>query len=305
MIEMIIESGEGLTGNTPLVELNRLVPDKLPDFLLKLEYFNPGGSVKDRPAENMIIAAEEGGELPAGGGGLIIEATSGNTGIGLARTAAIRGHDCLLVMPAGASRERRLIMQAFGAELELTPAGEGMKGAYERCQEIAAGNPRAYWPDQFSNPANPESHQHSTGPEIMEDTGGDFQALIAAAGTGGTITGTGRYLRTKKPDLDIYTYESENSPVLSGGEPGEHNIPGTGPGFVPEILQDAIYDEIVLVDESEVYDIQRQLALQEGLLLGPSSAGGVLTGLMVAERYSPSDRLVIVAADSGERYLSD
>lgn len=302
---MIISNPEDLVGNTPIYKLGNLVPDNFPDFLVKLEYYNPGGSVKDRPAKNMILTAEENGFLPPGGGGLIIEATSGNTGIGLARSAAVRGHDCLLVLPESASKERRELMRAFGAKLELTPGDRGMRGAYERCQELAEEYPHSFRPDQFSNEANPDSHRRTTGPEIMEATSGDFQALVASAGTGGTITGTGEYIEERKPDVDIYTFESENSPVLSGGEPGCHNIPGTGPGFVPEVLNQDIYDEILLVDESEVYDIKRQLALQEGLLLGPSSAAAVLTAIQVASRYDENERIVIIAPDSGERYLSE
>ncbi len=301
---MIISNPGNLAGNTPIYRLNNLVPGGFPDILVKLEYFNPGGSVKDRPARNMIIAAEKNGNLPSEGGGLIIEATSGNTGIGLARSAAVRGHDCLLVLPESASQERRKLMQAFGAELVLTPGEKGMKGAYERCQKLAEEYPHGYRPDQFSNPANPESHRRTTGPEIMKATGGNFQALVSSAGTGGTITGTGEYVRENISDVDIYTFESENSPVLSGGEPGDHNIPGTGPGFVPEILNQEIYDEILLVDESNVYDIKRQLAWQEGLLLGPSSAAGILTALQIADRYKKRDKIIVIAPDSGERYLS-
>ncbi len=296
-------------GNTPLLKLNNLIPASLPNFLVKLEYFNPGGSVKDRPAQNMIAAAEEEGKLPAGGGGMIIEATSGNTGIGLARTAARRGHDCLLVVPESASMEKRRLMQAFGTTLELTPAGDGMQGAHHRCRELSDKYPESFRPDQFSNPNNPGAHYRTTGPEIKRATGGNIKALIAAAGTGGTITGTGRYLKEKLNSVDIYSFESENSPVLNGGEPGCHNIPGTGPGFVPEIISRDIIDEIFLVDENEVYDIQQQLARQEGLLLGPSSAGGILTGLIAAEKYpdtySSRDNFVLIAADSGERYLSE
>ncbi len=302
---MIISNAGELVGNTPLYKLKNLIPADFPDFLVKLEYFNPGGSVKDRPARNMILKAEKNGNLPPEGGGLIIEATSGNTGIGLARTAAVRGHECLLVLPESASEERKKLMRAFGAKLELTPADEGMKGAYERCQKLAEEYPNSFRPDQFSNPANPDSHRRTTGQEIMKATGGDFQALVASTGTGGTITGTGEYIRNHKPDVDIYTFESENSPVLSRGESGCHNIPGTGPGFVPEILHQEIYDEIFLVDETEVYDIKKQLALQEGLLLGPSSAAGVVTALHIASRFNKDDKIVIIAPDSGERYLSE
>lgn len=302
---MIITNPNKLIGNTPLYKLKKLIPAYLPDFLIKLEYFNPGGSVKDRPAENMILTAENNGDLPKGGGGLIIEATSGNTGVGLARATAVRGHECLLVLPESASEEKRKLMQAFGAKLELTPVAKGMRGAYQRSQALAEENPKCFRPDQFTNPANPESHRQSTGKEIITATRGNFQALVASTGTGGTITGTGEYLRKIKPDIDIFTFESENSPFLSQGKSGCHNIPGTGPGFVPDILNQDIYDEIILVNEAEVYDVKKQLALQEGLLLGPSSAAGIVTALQIANRYKEKDRIVIIAPDGGERYFSE
>jgi len=301
---MIINSGEDLIGNTPIVKLNNLIPAELPDFYLKLEYLNPAGSIKDRPAYEMLKAAERSGQLPAGGGGLILEASSGNTGIGLARAAAILGHKAIIVLPEKASQERRQLMAAYGAELIISPGDQGMKGAYELCQELEEEYPDAFRPDQFGNPANPESHRKTTGPEILEAFGQDLDLLITSCGTGGTLTGTGSYLKDKIPGLKVFTYESVCAPVLSEGKQGNHNIPGTGPGFVPDILDKSIYDRILLLDEDDVYNIQHQLAVQDGLFLGPSSAAGVIAGLTVAEEFPADASFLIIAPDGGERYLS-
>ena len=301
---MIIHSGEDLIGNTPIVKLNNLVPAELPDFYLKLEYLNPAGSIKDRPAFEMLKSAEQSGQLPAGGGGLILEASSGNTGIGLARAAAILGHKTIIVLPEKASQERRQLMAAFGAELIISPGDQGMKGAYELCKELEEEYPDAFRPDQFGNQANPEAHRKTTGPEILEAFGQDLDLLITSCGTGGTLTGTGSYLKDKIPGLKVFTYESVCAPVLSEGKQGNHNIPGTGPGFVPDILDKSIYDRILLLDEDDVYNIQHQLAVQDGLFLGPSSAAGVVAGLTVAEEFPADASFLIIAPDGGERYLS-
>ena len=301
---MIINSGEELIGNTPVIKLNKLVPAELPDFYLKLEYLNPAGSIKDRPAYEMLKAAERSGQLPADGGGLILEASSGNTGIGLARAAAILGHKAIIILPEKASQERRQLMAAYGAELIISPGDEGMKGAYELCQELEEEYPDAFRPDQFGNPANPEAHRKTTGPEILADFGQELDLLITSCGTGGTLTGTGSYLKEKIPGLKVFTYESICAPVLSEGKQGNHNIPGTGPGFVPDILDQYIYDRILLLDEDDVYNIQHQLAVQDGLFLGPSSAAGVVAGLTVAEEFPADASFLIIAPDGGERYLS-
>lgn len=302
---MIINSGEGLIGQTPTIKLNKLIPADLPGFYLKLEYLNPAGSIKDRPAFEMIKAAERSGQLPAGGVGLILEASSGNTGIGLARAAAILGHKAIIVLPEKASQERRQLMSAYGAELIISPGDQGMKGAYDLCQELEKDYPDAFRPDQFSNPANPEAHRKTTGPEILADFGQDLDLLITSCGTGGTLTGTGSYLKEKMPHLKLFTYESICAPVLSEGKQGNHNIPGTGPGFIPDILNQDLYDRILLLDEDDVYNIQHQLAVQEGLFLGPSSAAGVVAGLIVAEEFPADAKFLIIAPDGGERYLSD
>lgn len=302
---MIINSGEGLIGQTPTIKLNKLIPADLPGFYLKLEYLNPAGSIKDRPAFEMIKGAERSGQLPAGGGGLILEASSGNTGIGLARAAAILGHKAIIVLPEKASQERRQLMSAYGAELIISPGDQGMKGAYDLCQELEKDYPDAFRPDQFSNPANPEAHRKTTGPEILADFGQDLDLLITSCGTGGTLTGTGSYLKEKMPHLKLFTYESICAPVLSEGKQGNHNIPGTGPGFIPDILNQDLYDRILLLDEDDVYNIQHQLAVQEGLFLGPSSAAGVVAGLIVAEEFPADAKFLIIAPDGGERYLSD
>ncbi|MGM0415013.1 MAG: PLP-dependent cysteine synthase family protein [Bacillota bacterium] len=302
---MIINSGEGLIGQTPVIKLNKLIPAELPDFYLKLEYLNPAGSIKDRPAYEMLKAAERAGQLPAGGGGLVLEASSGNTGIGLARAAAILGHRAIIVLPGKASKERRQLMAAFGAEVIISPAEQGMKGAYELCQDLQKDYPDAFRPDQFSNQANPEAHRKTTGPEIFASFGQDLDLLITSCGTGGTLTGTGSYLKERIPALKLFTYESISAPFLSQGKEGSHNIPGTGPGFVPDILNQDLYDKILLLDEDDVYAIQQQLAVQEGLFLGPSSAAGVVTGLTVAEEFPADAKFLIIAPDGGERYLSD
>lgn len=301
---MIIKKGEDLLGNTPVIQLNKIIPAGGPRMFLKLEQFNPAGSIKDRPALEMLKQAEKDGNLPRGGGGIILEATSGNTGIGLARAAVLLGHRCIIVLPEDASQERRQLMTAYGAELILSPAAGGMKGAYDLCLELQDKYPDAYRPDQFANPANPASHEKTTGPEILAAFQQKLDVLIVSCGTGGTITGTGKFLKSRIPGLEIITYESSCSPVLSGGEPGSHNIPGTGPGFIPEILDRKIYDRIVLLKDEEVYDLQEQLSKKEGLFLGPSSAAGVLTGLKIAGDYQAGNNFLIIAPDGGERYLS-
>ncbi|MGM0419938.1 MAG: PLP-dependent cysteine synthase family protein [Bacillota bacterium] len=304
---MIIRDGRELIGRTPHLKLNNLIPADLPNFYVKLEYLNPAGSIKDRPALEMLQQAEANGDLPAGGGGLVLEASSGNTGIGLARAASILKHRAIIVLPEKASMERRKLIQAYGAEVIISPGTEGMKGAYELCQELQAKYPEAFRPDQFGNPANPQAHQKTTGPEIYQDFGDDLDVLVVAAGTGGTLSGTGSYLKARLENLEVITFESECAPLLSKGKNGSHNIPGTGPGFVPDILKKDIFDRIILLDEDEVYDMQMSLAHKEGLFLGPSSAAGVLTALIAAnlKEYSAEANFLIIAPDGGERYLSE
>ncbi|GAB1640820.1 cysteine synthase A [Krasilnikovia sp. MM14-A1259] len=299
---MIFRDATELIGRTPLVQLSRFDPDLPVRLLAKLESHNPGGSVKDRIAVAMIDAAERSGELIPGTA--IVEATSGNTGIGLAVVAAARGYALTLTMPESMSAERRALLTAYGARLVLTPAAEGMSGAVRRAWQIA-DEQRAFLPRQFDNPANPDAHRHTTAREIWDDTGGDVDVLVAGVGTGGTITGVGQVLKEKNPDLHVVAVEPAESPVLSGGAPGPHGIQGIGAGFVPEVLDPTVYDEVVLVDVGHARAAARRLARTEGLLAGVSGGAALHAATTVARRAVHEGRtVVVVLPDGGERYLS-
>ncbi|MCL1873898.1 MAG: cysteine synthase A [Clostridiales bacterium] len=294
-----------LIGNTPLFELvNYQRQQNLPVRLLaKLEYLNPAGSVKDRIAKAMIEEAENRGLLEPGS--LIVEPTSGNTGIGLAAVAASRGYRLILTMPETMSRERRQLLKAYGAELILTEGSFGMAGAVAKAGEIAADNPGCFRPDQFTNPANPAAHRAATGPEIWQDSEGEVDILIAGVGTGGTITGAGEYLKQQKPLLKVVAVEPEASPLLSLGKPGSHQIQGIGAGFIPKVLNTAIYDEIIRVSDEDAFGACRLLREREGLLPGISSGAALWAATRLAQRAENAGKtLVMIMPDGGERYLS-
>lgn len=291
----------GLIGASPLVRLGRLSPTNGAMVWAKCEFMNPGGSVKDRPALQMILQAERDGKLPPQS--VIVEATSGNTGISLAMIAAIRGHRCILVMPEDMSMERRYILQAYGAEIELTPAQKGMAGAVERARQIAEDTPKSFTPSQFSNPSNPQSHYEATAAEIWEQLGGQIAAFVAGVGTGGTLTGAGSFFRERsQTGVKIVAVEPQSSAVLSGGRPGLHGIQGLGAGFVPPVLRRDLIDEIIQISDVSAERQARQLAQREGLLVGPSSGANVAAALMVADKL-PGGNVVTILCDSGERYL--
>ncbi|WP_373370217.1 cysteine synthase A [Bacillus pumilus] len=294
-----------LIGDTPLVQLQRLQPDNAAAVYLKLESFNPSGSVKDRAAYNMIVEAEKQGKLTKGA--TIIEPTSGNTGIGLAMNAAARGYQAILVMPDTMTKERINILKAYGAQVILTPGEEKMPGCIRKAEELAAQIPHSFIPMQFDNRANPDAHRGTTAVEIMDavkQIGKPLGAFVATAGTGGTITGTGEELKKAFPQLTIRVAEPKGSPVLSGGTPGKHKLVGTSPGFIPQILNEHVYDEIVQVSDEDAYTITRQLARLEGILVGPSSGAACYAAIETAKQL-PVDQIVIcMTADTGERYLS-
>jgi len=291
-----------LIGNTPLVKLNRLNTTRA-TVALKLEYFNPAHSVKDRIAAAMIDAAEKAGKIKPDT--IILEPTSGNTGIGLAMVCAARGYKSAFVMPETMSRERKLMLKAFGAELILTPGPEGMPGAIKKATELAAADPRYFIPQQFDNPANPEIHRKTTAEEVWRDTDGKVDFFVAGIGTGGTITGVGEVLKAKKPGVKIVAVEPDASPVLSGGARGPHPIQGIGAGFVPSILNTQVYDEIVRVKNDDALATARRLATEEGLMVGISSGAAVWSALEVAKRPENAGKLIVVVIPSfGERYLS-
>jgi cysteine synthase A len=299
---MIVRGALGLIGRTPLVELARYGADLPARLLGKMEAANPGGSVKDRIALAMIETAEDTGELSPGGS--IVEATSGNTGIGLALVAAAKGYRLTLTMPESMSLERRALLAAYGARLVLTPAADGMAGAVARAREIADSE-RAFLPAQFDNPANPEVHRRTTAAEIWEDTGGRVDVFVAGVGTGGTITGVGHVLREKRPSVRVVAVEPVESPVLSGGPKGPHGIQGIGAGFVPEVLDTGVYDEIQRVDVAQARAAARRLARAEGLLVGVSSGAALHAATVVAARPEHAGAtVVVVLPDTGERYLS-
>lgn len=299
----IVEDITGLVGNTPLVRLNRITAGLSADVLAKLECFNPGGSVKDRVGLAMIRAAERDGLLSDGA--VIIEPTSGNTGIALALVAAAKGYRLVLTMPETMSIERRKLLAAYGAEIVLTPGAEGMKGAIRRAEELAAQTPHSFVPQQFKNPANPETHRRTTAEEIWNDTDGKVDILVSGVGTGGTITGISEVLKQRRPEIRTIAVEPADSPVLSGGGPGPHKIQGIGAGFVPDVLNREIIDEIVRVTTDQAFAAARRLAREEGILAGISSGAAAHAALAAAAR--PENRgktVVVVLPDTGERYLS-
>lgn len=301
----IYKSADELVGKTPLVELTNIEKElSLKGRLLaKLEYLNPAGSVKDRVAVQMINDAEEAGLLKKGS--VIIEPTSGNTGIGLAMVAASRGYRLIIVMPDTMSAERRKLIAAYGAELVLTDGNLGMTGAIEKAEELKKEIPGSFVAGQFVNPSNPKAHFLTTGPEIYEDTDGEVDVFVAGVGTGGTITGTGEYLKSKKPDVKIVAVEPKISPVLSEGKSGKHGLQGIGAGFVPEVLNTDVFDEVVCVTEEEAYDSARLLAKREGLLVGISSGAALHAAIEKAKSpESEGKTIVVLLPDTGDRYLS-
>lgn len=292
-----------LVGNTPLVKINRLAQGLPGEVVAKLEYFNPSHSVKDRIGVAMIDTGEQAGLITPET--ILVEPTSGNTGIALAFAAAARGYKLVLVMPDTASRERRLLLKAYGAELVLTPGSEGMAGAIRKAEEIASSDPRYYMPQQFKNPANPEIHRKTTAEEIWRDTDGQVAILVAGVGTGGTITGIGEMLKTHNPAVKVVAVEPENSAVLSGGQKGPHLIQGIGAGFIPEVLNTGIYDEVIRVTNEDAMKTARLMATQEGLLVGISSGAAIWSALQVAARPQSAGKLIVAIIPSfGERYLS-
>ena len=292
---------EGI-GKTPLVRLNRLSEDGGATIFGKVEFANPGGSVKDRICLNMIDEAERTGTLQPGG--TIVEPTSGNTGIGLALIAAVRGYKLILVMPESMSLERASLLSSYGAQLILTPAWEGMQGSIREAQSIIAQNPEYFMPDQFSNPANPAMHRATTAIEIWDAMEGNIDAFVAAVGTGGTITGCGEVLKERAPATKIVAVEPSGSPVLSGGAPGPHKIQGIGAGFVPKVLNRSIIDDIIRVTDDQAYQTTKLLAKKEGLLVGISAGANVFAAQQVAKDLKPDQNVVTVLCDTGERYLS-
>ncbi|WP_064092696.1 cysteine synthase A [Rossellomorea aquimaris] len=301
----VVQNIAELIGDTPLVKLNRLNPADGADVYVKLEFYNPSKSVKDRAAFQMILEAEKEGHLKEGS--TIIEPTSGNTGIGLAMNAAARGYRAILVMPDTMTQERINLLKAYGAEVVLTPGDEKMPGAIAKAKELTKEIPNSFMPMQFENDANPNAHRKTTALEIVEamkQIGKPLSAFVATAGTGGTITGTGEVLKEHYPDLQVHVVEPAGSPVLSGGKPGKHKLVGTSPGFVPDILNTAVYDEIHKIEDEQAYDITRRMAREEGILVGPSSGAACYAAIEVAKRLSPDDVVVCIACDTGERYLS-
>ena len=304
-MSQIYTSADQLIGKTPLLELTHLEKGfgLKARLLAKLEYFNPAGSVKDRAAKAMLDDAEASGRLKPGS--VIIEPTSGNTGIGLAAVAAARGYRIIIVMPDTMSVERRQLMKAYGAELVLSDGTTGMSGAIAKADELAAQIPDSFIPGQFVNPANAKAHYESTGPEIFEDTDGEVDIFVAGVGTGGTITGVGEYLKSKKPDVKIVAVEPASSPVLSNGTAGAHKIQGIGAGFVPELLNTAVYDEVIPVQNEDAFAIGRLIGQQEGVLVGISSGAAVSAAIELAKRPENEGKtIVVLLPDTGDRYLS-
>ncbi len=301
----IVPSLEGLIGNTPLMELNRLAGSLglKARLLAKLESFNPAGSAKDRVALAMLEQAEQSGRLKPDT--VILEPTSGNTGIGLAAVASARGYRTVIVMPDTMSQERRLLVKAYGAELVLTDGAKGMQGAIDKAEELAASLPDAMIAGQFVNPANPAAHEATTGPEIYRDTDGEVDAFVAGIGTGGTVTGVGRYLKAQNPAVRVIGVEPSGSPVLLGGKAGKHGLQGIGAGFVPDNLDRSVVDEVLTVTEEEAYAMGRLLARKEGLLAGISSGAALAAAVAVAKRPEYAGKTVVVLLpDTGDRYLS-
>ena len=301
----IYTSADQLIGNTPLLELTHLAKQEglKARILAKLECFNPAGSAKDRVALNMILEAENAGILKPGG--TIIEPTSGNTGIGLASVAAARGYKAIIVMPDSMSVERQLLMGAFGAELVLTPGKDGMTGAIAKAEELAKEIPNSFIPDQFNNPANAKAHFETTGPEIWADTEGEVDIFVAGVGTGGTITGTGEYLKQQNPNVKVVAVEPADSPLLSGGKAGPHGLQGIGANFIPGVLNTEIYDEIIPVTTEQAYAAGRMMGRTEGILVGISSGAALHVAMELAKREENRGKtIVVLLPDTGDRYLS-
>ncbi|MEQ8456326.1 MAG: cysteine synthase A [Sandaracinaceae bacterium] len=301
MDDRIYDGVLDLVGRTPLIRLKKLSPKRGAEICGKLERNNPAGSVKDRPALFMIEAAEDAGQLREGS--TLIEATSGNTGISLAAMSAVKGYRCVLVMPEDMSVSRRQILKSYGAEVILTPSMEGMAGAVERANRLLEETDGAFMPSQFDNPANPRSHEATTAEEIWKACGGEVDAFVAGVGTGGTVTGVGKVLKERNPEVKVVAVEPRASAVLSGGKPGLHGIQGLGAGFVPGVLDRALIDEILTVTDLAADRMTRRLAKEEGLLVGPSAGANVHAAQELAKRMKPGQRVVTILCDGGERYL--
>ena len=301
MTERIYDGALDLIGHTPLVRLKHIAGEKGAEICGKLESNNVAGSVKDRPALSMVLAAEQSGEL--GPGSTIVEATSGNTGISLAMICAVRGYRCVIVMPEDMSEARRHILKSYGADVILTPAGDGMAGAVEQAEQLLKTTPGSMMCGQFDNPANPDIHESTTAEEIWEATGGEVDAFVVGVGTGGTLTGVGRVFKKRNPAIRIIAVEPRASSVLSGGKPGLHGIQGLGAGFVPQVLDTDLIDEVITVTDLAAERMTKRLAREEGLLLGPSSGANVHAALEVSRRMQSGQRVVTILCDGGERYL--
>ena len=303
----IYTSIDQLIGHTPLLELSHIEKEEglKARVLVKLEYFNPAGSVKDRIAKAMLDDAEAAGKIRPHDGYTLIEPTSGNTGVGLASVAAARGYQLIITMPETMSVERRQLMQAYGAKLVLTPGSEGMKGAIAKAKELAETTPKSFIPGQFTNPSNPAAHEKTTGPEIWEDTDGKVDVFVAGVGTGGTVTGVGHYLKQQNPDVRVVAVEPKSSPVLSEGHAGAHKIQGIGAGFVPDVLDTKVYDEVVTVSNEAAFATGRAVGHKEGVLVGISSGAAVWAAVQLAKRPENEGKTIVaLLADTGERYLS-
>ncbi|MBP3626790.1 MAG: cysteine synthase A [Clostridia bacterium] len=301
----IYKSVDELIGSTPLLQLDNFKNQEgyKANILAKLEMFNPAGSVKDRVAKQMLDDAEKSGQLKKNS--TIIEPTSGNTGIGLAAVAVSRGYKVIIVMPENMSEERKIIMKSLGAELVLTEASSGMKGAIERAEELAKATPDSFIPGQFVNPSNPKAHKLTTGPEIWEDTEGTVDIFVAGAGTGGTVSGVGEYLKSKNPDIKIVAVEPADSPVISKGEAGPHKIQGIGAGFIPETLNTSVIDEVMTIESEEAFAYGRKIAKAQGILVGISSGAALAAAVKLANREENKDKnIVVLLPDTGDRYLS-